>query len=126
MTADRGSRSLTPKVAERHLERVARNLARHGVLGKAYTQVGLPGQQRRDVIYTHRVLRDLGFMPRPTGATPFDRLRDLSAAELDSLELARWDRKSFYNPDCGLSQAEFYQLITAPDTFTPEDAKEVV
>jgi radical SAM superfamily enzyme YgiQ (UPF0313 family) len=125
LTADRARRSLTPKVAERLLERIADNLRRHGVEGKAYTQVGLAGQCRADVLYTHRVLRDLGFSPRPTGATPFHRLRSLTVAELDRLDLTRWDRKSYYEPTCGLSRREFYHLITSPGTFVPDgDGKE--
>lgn len=39
LTADKGRLSLTPKVQERLLEKVAGNLHRHGVEGKAYTQV---------------------------------------------------------------------------------------
>ena len=78
LTADRSRRSLTPKVAEPLLETVAKNLLSRGVEGKAYTQVGLRGQRREDVLYTHRVLRDLGFTVRPTAphrSTCFDRRR---------------------------------------------------
>jgi radical SAM superfamily enzyme YgiQ (UPF0313 family) len=117
-----GRLTLTPKVNERKLERVALNLHRHGVEGKAYTQVGLGGQRREDVLYTHRVLLDLGFTIRPTGATPFDRLRRLTVEQLDQLDLARWDRKSYFEPSCGLSRREFYHLITDPMTFRPEPA----
>jgi radical SAM superfamily enzyme YgiQ (UPF0313 family) len=120
LTADRSRRSLTPKVAERHLDTVAAHLRRHGVDGKAYTQVGLPGQGREDVLYTHRVLRELGFTVRPTGATPFHGLGRLSAEELDRTDLARYDRKSYFDPACGLSQREFFRLIAFPETFTPD------
>lgn len=113
-------RRLTPKVDERLLEQVARNFGRFGVEGKAYTQLGLPGQRREDVFYTHQLLLDLGFVPRPTGATPFFKLRSKSVAELDAMDLTRWDRKSYYDPRSGLSHGEFLQLITAPRTFRPE------
>lgn len=113
-------RRLTPKVEEGLLEQVARNFARYGVEGKAYTQLGLPGQRREDVFYTHQLLLDLGFVPRPTGATPFFKLRSKSVAELDAMDLTRWDRKSYYDPRSGLSHGEFLQLITAPRTFRPE------
>jgi radical SAM superfamily enzyme YgiQ (UPF0313 family) len=125
LTADKGRLDLTPKVQERFLEQVAGNLNRHGVEGKAYTQVGLAGQRREDVLYTHRVLRNLGFTVRPTGATPFHLLRSKSVAELDQLDLTRWDRKSFFDPSCGLSRREFFHLITSPGTFEPDDRKEV-
>jgi len=125
LTADKSRRLLTPKVAERRLEQVAANLRRYGVEGKAYTQIGLAGQVRDDVLYTHRVAHDLGFTVRPTGATPFHLLRSMSVAELDRLDLARWDRKSFYNPSCGLSRREFFQLITSPGTFAADGRKEV-
>lgn len=119
-------RRLTPKVQERLLEQVAGNLHRHGVEGKAYTQVGLPGQRREDVLYTHRVLRNLGFTIRPTGATPFHVLRSKPVAELDQLDLTRWDRKSFFDPACGLTRREFFQLITSPATFEPDDENKEV
>lgn len=106
----RGKR-LAPKVDESMLEQLASNFHRYGVAGKAYTQIGLPGQTREDILYTHQVLLDLGLQVRPTGATPFGRLSRLSVAELDQLDLARWDRKSFYNPTCGLSLQEFYELL---------------
>lgn len=125
LTADKGRQSLTPKVQERLLEQVAGHLQRYGVEGKAYTQVGLTGQRREDVLYTHRVLHDLGFTVRPTGATPFHLLRSKSVAELDQLDLTRWDRKSFFAPGCGLSRREFFHLITSPGTFAPENGKEV-
>lgn len=113
-------RRLTPKVDERFLEQVARNFARYGIEGKAYTQLGLPGQRREDVLYTHRLLLDLGFVPRPTGATPFFKLRSKTVEELDQMDLTRWDRKSYYDPRSGLTHGEFLQLITAPRTFQPE------
>ncbi|MEW6281456.1 MAG: radical SAM protein [Candidatus Eremiobacterota bacterium] len=115
-------RRLTPKVDERLLEQVAANFHRHGVEGKAYTQVGLPGQRREDVLYTHRLLLDLGFTPRPTGATPFWKLRSKSVEELDAMDLSRWDRKSYFDPRCGLSLAEFFQLITSPRSFQAQEA----
>ena len=125
LTADKGQQSLTPKVHERLLEQVAANLARHGVEGKAYTQIGLVGQRREDVFYTHAMLQDLGFTMRPTGATPFQLLRSMPVAELDELDLAKWDRKSFFNPACGLTRQEFYHLITSPRTFGADERKEV-
>jgi radical SAM superfamily enzyme YgiQ (UPF0313 family) len=125
LTADKGRLNLTPKVQERLLEQVAANLHRHRVEGKAYTQIGLAGQRREDVLYTHRVLRDLGFTVRPTGATPFHLLRSKTVAELDQLDLTRWDRKSFFDPACGLTRREFFHLITSPNTFVPDGGKEV-
>jgi anaerobic magnesium-protoporphyrin IX monomethyl ester cyclase len=125
LTSDKGRLNLTPKVQERLLERVAGNLHRYGVEGKAYTQVGLAGQRREDVLYTHRLLHNLGFTLRPTGATPFHLLRSKSVAELDRLDLTRWDRKSYFNPGCGLNRREFFHLITSPGTFVPDERKEV-
>lgn len=121
LTVDRSRRPVTPKVAERLLEEVASNLKHLGVEGKAYTQVGLRGQRREDVLYTHRVLRELGFTVRPTGATPFHLLRSKPVAELDRTDLARWDRKSFFDPACGLSRREFFHLITEPATFVADE-----
>lgn len=126
LTADKRRLRLVGKFHEHQLVRVAENLRRHGVEGKAYTQVGLAGQCRDDVIYTHRALRDLGFTVRPTGATPFHLLRGKTVQELDQLDLTKWDRKSYYNPACGLSRREFLHLITSPATFgTRNDQKEV-
>ena len=129
LTVNRSRRPLTPKVHERLLEQVARNLRAHGVEGKAYTQIGMSGQRREDVLYTHRVLRDLGITARPTGSTPFDLLRSKTVEELDQLDLTRWDRKTFYDPACGLSRREFFHLIASPATFVPDergDGKEVI
>jgi hypothetical protein len=103
------------------LEEVAQNLRRHSLEGKAYTQVGLRDQRREDVLYTHRMPGELGFTVRPTGATPFHLLRSKSVAELDQMDLARWDRKTYYNPACGLSRREFLHLITEPATFVADD-----
>ena len=47
-------------------------------------------------------------------------------AELDQLDLTRWDRKSFFDPACGLSRREFFHLITSPGTFVPDDSKKEV
>lgn len=110
--------TLTRKLpAEAEIEHVAEVLHRHGVEGKAYTQIGLAGQRREDVLYTHARMIELGFTVRATGATPFHLLRGLSVAELDALDLTLWDRKSFYDPGCGLSRREFFQLLLTPRSF---------
>lgn len=88
---------------------------------KAYVQIGLPGQTRADLLHTLRVLTDLGIKPRFTGSTPFWKLAAMSMHELDQIDLRHWDRKSYYDPRCGLSHREFYQLITSPSSFTVED-----
>lgn len=108
------------KVELDHLPRVARHFQRYGVKGKAYVQVGLPGQTREDVLFTLRYLSDLGLRPRFTGSTPFWKLAGMSVDELETLDLRRWDRKSYYDPRCGLSLAEFYTLITTPKHFLEE------
>lgn len=110
--------SLTRKLpAEDELEHIASVLRQYGVEGKAYTQLGLEGQRREDVLYTHARMQTLGFTVRPTGATPFHLLRGRSVQELDALDLSAWDRKSFYNPACGLSRREFFQLLLTPRQF---------
>lgn len=117
LTADSSQRRLTPKVVERRLEQVAELLHRYDVEPKAYTQIGLKGQNRDDVLYTHRVCLDLGFTVRPTGATPFHLLRHMTVDQLDQLDLTRWDRKSFFDEACGLSLSDFYRMIVSPGTF---------
>ncbi len=117
LTADKSRLRLTAKVAEERLDLVQRNLSRAGVQGKAYVQLGLPGQSRQDVLHTCEVLLRLGFKIRATGATPFHTLRGLTLAQLENLELERWDRKSFYRPDCGLTPYEFHKLLNDPEGF---------
>ena len=121
LTFDRSRRLITPKVDEALLEKVAKILRKQGVEGKAYTQVGLRGQHREDVLYTHRMLKDLGFTVRPTGSTPFHLLKLMSVDALDQMDLTRWDRKSFFDPECGLSRREFFHLITSPSTFVSDE-----
>jgi radical SAM superfamily enzyme YgiQ (UPF0313 family) len=117
LTARSGG-ALTRKLpAEDELEHIASVLRRNGVEGKAYTQLGLVGQRREDVLYTHARMQELGFTVRPTGATPFHLLRALSVRELDALDLSGWDRKSFYDPSCGLNRREFFQLLLMPRDF---------
>jgi hypothetical protein len=98
VTDDRGRLRLAPpKIHAVDLAEVGCVLRRHGIEGKAYTQLGLPHQGRADVLFTHRYRLDLGFTVRPTGATPFERLRHMPVEELDRMDLAAWDRKSFYD-----------------------------
>lgn len=109
---------LTRKLpADSELDRIAGILRRQGIEGKAYTQLGLPGQRREDIFYTHDRLLNLGFTVRPTGSTPFHLLRGMPVDQLDSLDLSAWDRKSFYDPNCGLSRQEFFQLLVDPAEF---------
>jgi radical SAM superfamily enzyme YgiQ (UPF0313 family) len=117
----RGERPLISKVNVGQMEQVAQNFQRYRISAKAYVQIGLPGQTRADLLYTLKVLTDLGIKPRFTGSTPFWKLASMSVAELDQIDLRQWDRKSYYDPRCGLSQREFYQLITAPSSFVMED-----
>ncbi len=120
LTADKQRRQLTGKVKEERLELVRQNLEKAGVKGKAYVQIGLPGQGRDDILYTIETMHRLGFNVRATGATPFQRLRTIPVEELDRMDLSRWDRKSFFEPSCGLSYAEFHQVLVDPAGFQSE------
>lgn len=110
----RSGKSMNPKVDVGLLEKVAANLQRYGVSSKAYVQLGLPGQTREDIFYTLQRLLDLGLKPRPTGSTPFWKLRGMTVEDLDLLDLSQWDRKTYYEPRSGLSYAEFLRLIHEP------------
>lgn len=107
-------RAFTKKYNEDLLPDVAYNLKLNGVKGICYTQIGLDGQTREDIYYTHWKLLDLGFQVRPTGATPFHKLVRMSVADLDNTDLTSYDRKSFYNPKCGITKREFYSLLLDP------------
>ena len=120
LTADKSRCRIAGKVNEERLASVSSILKQNEVQGKAYIQIGLPGQRREDVLYTVDKLRSLGFALRPTGATPFQRLRGIPVEELDRMDLTQWDRKSYFDPACGLSYAEFHRLIIHPERFQPE------
>lgn len=104
-------RHMIPKMEPSLLEKVASNLADHGISSKAYVQLGLPGQSREDILYTLKVLLDLGLSPRPTGSTPFWKLAKMSVEELDRTDLTKWDRKSYFDPRTGLSYREFLAIV---------------
>ena len=110
-------RRMMPKVDPGNLERVAANLRKYGVRGKAYIQLGLPGQNREDVLYSLKVLSDLGLKPRPTGSTPFWKLARMSVSELDATDLSHWDRKTYFEPRTGFSYGEFYSIISDPSGY---------
>ncbi len=110
-------RQMIPKVEVSNLEKVAANLRKYGLRGKAYMQLGLPGQSREDVLYTLKVLSDLGLKPRPTGSTPFWKLASMSVEELDATDLTHWDRKTYFEPRTGLSYGEFYSIISDPSNY---------
>ncbi len=115
--SEKSKQPLISKVDMSLIEKVADNFRRYKVSAKAYVQIGLPGQTRADLLYTLQVLTDLGIKPRFTGSTPFWKLAHMTVEELDRTDLRRWDRKSYYDPRCGLSYREFFQLITSPKSF---------
>jgi radical SAM superfamily enzyme YgiQ (UPF0313 family) len=110
-------RHMIPKMEPSLLEKVAANLKKYGVTSKAYVQLGLPGQGRADILYTLKVLMDLGLSPRPTGSTPFWKLAKMSVEELDQTDLSKWDRKSYFDPRIGLSYREFLSIVNDPVAF---------
>lgn len=114
-------RHMIPKVEPSLLEKVAANLAKYGVSSKAYVQLGLPNQNKEDIIHTLKVLIDLGLKPRATGSTPFWKLAGMSVEELDATDLTRWDRKSYYDPRTGLTYREFLGLVHDPEGFLMGD-----
>jgi hypothetical protein len=107
-------RHMIPKLEPSLLEKVAANLKKYGVSSKAYVQMGLPGQSRDDILYTLKVLLDLGLTPRPTGSTPFWKLAKMTVEELDTADLSRWDRKSYFEPRTGMSYREFLAIVHDP------------
>ena len=114
-------RHMIPKVEPSLLEKVAANLKAYGVTSKAYVQMGLPGQSRDDILYTLKVLLDLGLKPRPTGSTPFWKLAKMTVEELDAADLSCWDRKTYYEPRTGLSYREFLAIVHDPVGFLMGD-----
>lgn len=116
-TLSRSQRQMLPKVDPSLLGKVAHNLHKYGVRGKAYIQLGLPGQTREDIFYSLQVLSDLGLKPRPTGSTPFWKLAAMTVEELDSADLSHWDRKTYFDPRTGLSYGEFFSIISDPTAY---------
>lgn len=114
-------RHMIPKMEPSLLEKVASNLAKYGVTSKAYVQMGLPGQQREDILYTFKVLMDLGLKPRPTGSTPFWKLAKMTVEELDAVDLTKWDRKTYFDPRIGLTYREFLAIVHDPVGFLTEN-----
>jgi radical SAM superfamily enzyme YgiQ (UPF0313 family) len=114
-------RHMIPKMEPSLLEKVAANLVKYGVTSKAYVQLGLPNQTKEDIIYTLKVLVDLGLKPRPTGSTPFWKLAKMSVEELDATDLTRWDRKTYYDPRTGLTYREFLGIVHDPVGFLMGD-----
>ena len=124
-TLTRGPRRL--RLLQKHtgeavVDAASRTAREHGFKLTAYLQVGLPGQSRDDIRYTIEHLRDRDFTLRPTGHTPFQRLGRLSSTELDALDLYSWDRKSFWEPGCGLTRGELLSVVASPERFViPRD-----
>lgn len=116
-TLSPSGRRMMPKVDPSNLEKVATNLQRHGVRGKAYLQIGLPGQSREDVLYSLKFLSDLGLKPRPTGSTPFWKLARMTVEELDRTDLSHWDRKTYFEPRTGQTYGEFHSIISDPAAY---------
>lgn len=114
-------RHMIPKMEPSLLEKVSSNLSKHGISSKAYVQLGLPGQSREDILYTLKVLLDLGLSPRPTGSTPFWKLAKMSVEELDKTDLSKWDRKSYFEPRSGLSYREFMAIVHDLKGFVKEN-----
>lgn len=107
-------RHMIPKMEPSLLEKVAANLAAHGVSSKAYVQMGLPGQTREDILFTLETLMGLGLKPRPTGSTPFWKLAKMTVEELDQTDLSKWNRKSYFDPRIGLTYREFMAIVHDP------------
>lgn len=113
-------RHMIPKMEPSLLEKVAKNLSKFNVTSKAYVQMGLPGQTRDDILYTLKVLLDLGLKPRVTGSTPFWKLAKMTVEELDATDLTRWDRKTYFDPRVGLTYREFLAIINDPVGYLTE------
>ena len=113
-------RQMIPKMNSSLLERVAKNLRKYGVTSKAYVQLGLPRQNREDIIHTLKTLIDLGLKPRPTGSTPFWKLAKMSVEKLDREDLTHWDRKTYYEPRSGLAYGEFLSIVHDPMSYIQE------
>ena len=107
-------RNRGPKSTIEDLTEVARMTRAAGVTVKAYIMAGMPGQTERDLLYTYRVCRSLGFIPRVSAYTPFHALEGLSAEALDRIDLARWDRKS-YAGDTPVPHATVLRLAVRPE-----------
>jgi radical SAM superfamily enzyme YgiQ (UPF0313 family) len=116
-TLSPSGRRMIPKVEPSLLEKVAANLRKYSVKAKAYIQIGLPGQNREDVLYSLKFLSDLGLKPRPTGSTPFWKLARMSVEELDAADLSHWDRKTYFEPRTGFSYGEFFSIISDPSAY---------
>ncbi len=104
-----------PKASYGDIRGLARALRKHQIIGRAYIMIGYPGQSRQDAFFTLQALRDEGLVVRPTGYTPFHQLLHLSVDELEATDLRAYDRRTYYDPQCGLTREEFYRCILQQD-----------
>ncbi|MFA0812054.1 B12-binding domain-containing radical SAM protein [Microbulbifer epialgicus] len=107
------NRKLGPKGEQSHLIRCLKAMLDNKIIPEAFLMIGYPGQKDKDIRYMISLLRDYNVVIRPTGFTPFYRLRNLSVTELESLDLRRWDKRTFYDEKSArhISKDLFYRAI---------------
>ena len=96
----------------------AENCRTAGINLKGLVMLGYPSQTEKDVEFIGNFLNDLGVTVRFTGYTPLQKLKFFSAAELDSMNLDHFDRRTYFDPaDSSLSEGYFYSTITRDDGY---------
>lgn len=93
------------------LENLASWLSNYDVKSTAFIMVGMPNHNEHDVVFSIETLEAMGYIVRPTGYTPFQKLSDLPVEKLDEINLEKWDRKSLWNPDSGIGYREFQKFL---------------
>jgi Radical SAM superfamily len=101
----------SPKSTIRVLEEAAANCGKAQINLKALVMVGYPGQNKNDLEFTKSFLIDLGMVIRFTGYTPLQKLSAMTQEQLDGISLERFDRRTYYDPEAGISRDAFFETL---------------
>jgi radical SAM superfamily enzyme YgiQ (UPF0313 family) len=96
------------------IDRAAVLTARHGITLKGLVMIGYPGQTEQDIEFLEKLANDWGIALRYTGYTPLHNLRRRSREELLSINLEKFDRRTYYDAAAtAISPSFFFERLTS-------------
>lgn len=79
---------------------------------KGFVMLGTDNQTLDDINYTIDILKGWNIKVRPATYTPFYLLKDLSAEELDAVNLEAWNKKECFEfTNCDISEKDIYEIM---------------
>jgi len=115
-TINKSSKFLNKEFSKDQIVRVAGFFNKNNITLKGLIMLGVPGQNKNDILEMFRLMRDNNIKIRPTSYSPLNELKRKKGLTVEDIQ--RYDKFTFYEYGIkGVSKKQYFELVVNPNNF---------